>query len=182
MDERAALAGLSFLEVAGGTGRAPIHRYQFPPQEVELRGGESLYTFGGAPFGTVTSISIDARTVDIKKRQDTAAIHADAAFAHEIVRTDVIADALLRIGECVADSGISGGGAYRAARSILLRLPPETSGEPLRRPGETAVQAAVRIAPRLSSGVLSIQGPPGTGKTFTAARLICALANANRRI
>jgi hypothetical protein len=35
----------------------------------------------------------------------------------------------------------------------------------MRRPSESAREAALRIAPKLS-GVLSIQGPPGSGKTF----------------
>jgi hypothetical protein len=33
LDERAALSGLTFVGATGGTARAPIHRYSFPPQE-----------------------------------------------------------------------------------------------------------------------------------------------------
>ena len=40
LDERAALSGLTFVGVIGGTAKAPIHRYSFPPQETEFRGGE----------------------------------------------------------------------------------------------------------------------------------------------
>jgi hypothetical protein len=46
MDERCALSGLTFVDNAGGTLAAPVHRYRFPPQEVELRGGESLLMAG----------------------------------------------------------------------------------------------------------------------------------------
>jgi hypothetical protein len=39
LDERAELSGLIFAATAGGTAKAPIHRYRFPPQETEIRGG-----------------------------------------------------------------------------------------------------------------------------------------------
>ena len=53
LDERAALSGLSFIGVNGGTARAPVHRYSFPPQETEFRGGENLHNLGGNKLGTV---------------------------------------------------------------------------------------------------------------------------------
>jgi uncharacterized protein len=183
MDERCALAGLTFVDSAGGTIKAPIHRYRFLPQEVELRGGESLLMAGsGDKLGKIEAISLDALTVDIKKRKDTAAIHPLAVFAHDVFDTEVMADALLRIGEYVAENGMENAGRYPAARDLLLRRKPELGGEPLRRTDETPVAAAVRIASKLVSGVLAIQGPPGAGKTFTAARMICALVQAGRRV
>jgi len=188
-DERAALCGLSFVgTAAGGTTRAPIHRYAFPAQETELRGGETLYCAGGAKLGKVEAISLEHRTIDIKKRLDTAAVHAEAVFAHDIVSTDVLADALLRVGEYVADHGIldasaqEKAGRYRPARDLLLRRSPGTGGQPLRMPGESVVDSAVRIVSRQLSGVLPIQGPPGAGKTYTAAQMICALAAAGARV
>jgi len=209
LDERCALSGLTFVEPVGGTARAPIHRYRFPPQEVELRGGESLHAVGGAKFGSVADISLEHRTVDIKKRKDTADIHPQGVFAHDVVSTDVQADALLRIGQYVADRGMvkwsrpvpvarskddrtldlfAGSEtdekpeSYQAARDVLLRRRPQIGGQVLRRPGETPVEAAVRIAPLLVDGVLAIQGPPGAGKTFTASRMICELVKAGRRV
>ena len=47
LDERAGLSGLTFIKAVGGTAKAPIHRYSFPPQETELRGGEELRNVGG---------------------------------------------------------------------------------------------------------------------------------------
>jgi uncharacterized protein len=209
LNERCALAGLSFVAVVGGTAKAPIHRYRFPPQEVELRGGESLHAVGGAKFGSVADISLEDRTVDIKKRMDTAGVHPEAVFAHDVVSTEVMADALLRIGEYVASHGVarrprlvvvSGSRddptpdlfaaaekeekseSYQAARDVLMRRRPQLSGQPLRRPGETPVEAAMRIAPLLAEGVLAIQGPPGAGKTFTGSRMICELVKAGKRV
>src|SRR5450631_748578 len=57
--ERAALSGLTFVVNAGGTARAPVHRYRFPAQETELRGGEDLRRAGGEKFGSIDSISLD---------------------------------------------------------------------------------------------------------------------------
>jgi predicted RecB family nuclease len=181
-DERSALCGLSFRGAAGGTARAPIHRYAFPPQETELRGGETLYCAGGVKLGKVEAISLDQLTMDIKKRLDTASVHPDGVFAHDIVPTDPLADALLRIGEYVVQEGITGGNRYRAACDLLLRRPPDIGGASLRLSDETPVAAAVRIAPQLRSGVLAIQGPPGAGKTYTASQMICALVAAGARV
>ncbi|MBM0108657.1 TM0106 family RecB-like putative nuclease [Steroidobacter sp. S1-65] len=182
LEERFGIAGLEYVGAVGGTARAPVHRYRFPPQEVELRGGETLHLSGEQRLGTVDAISFEEGVIDIKKRGDTASVHPQAAFAHDLVRTDVIADALLRLGAHVAENGVAGAGAYQAARDLLLKLPPRLDGEPLQLPNETATQAAVRIATKLESGVLPIQGPPGAGKTFTAAQMICALVKAGKTV
>jgi hypothetical protein len=86
-DERAALSGFAFLEPVGGTAKAPIHRYSFPVQDTDVRGEEDLRSLGGAKFGKVDAILLDSRTIDIKKRKDTADLHPKAVFAHQIIDT-----------------------------------------------------------------------------------------------
>jgi hypothetical protein len=103
MDERSALSGLAFIELVGGTAKAPIHRYSFPAQDTDLRGDEDLRSLGGERFGKVDAISLEARTIDIKKRKDTADLHPRAVFAHQVIDSKVLAEALVRIGEYVAD-------------------------------------------------------------------------------
>ncbi|MGQ0582224.1 MAG: TM0106 family RecB-like putative nuclease [Reyranella sp.] len=181
LDERAALAGLTFVENVGGTAKAPIHRYRFPAQDTELRGDEELHHQGGKKLGKVVEISVEDRTVDIKKRQDSKGIHPTATFAHQVINSQVLAEALVRIGEYVADHGIDGAGSYAAARDLLMKVVPRTGGQSLQQTGETPVQAAVRLAPLLS-GFLPIQGPPGAGKTYTGARMICALVRAGKKV
>ena len=66
LDERAGLSGLTYVGNVGGTERAPIHRYKFPPQETELRGGEDIRNLGGNKLGKIDSISLNEYTVDIK--------------------------------------------------------------------------------------------------------------------
>ena len=182
LDERCGLSGLSFVTADGGTAKAPIHRYRFPPQETELRGGEDLYNVGGANFGSVECMSFAAFTVDIKKRKDSAEIHPEAVFAHSFVDAKVKAEALLRIGTHVADRGLRGEGPYQAARDLLLREIPRTGGQPLHREGEPTVDAAVRISAGLTGGILPIQGPPGAGKTYTGAQMICELVRQGRTV
>jgi predicted RecB family nuclease len=110
IDERSALSNLGFVQPVGGTAKAPVHRYTFPIQETDLRGGEDLKSCGGEAFGKLEEISFDDRTVDIKKRKDTADEHPKAVFAHRLISTDELANALIRIGEWVADNCIGGNG------------------------------------------------------------------------
>jgi uncharacterized protein len=182
LEEGAGLSGLVFVEAVGGSAKAPIHRYCFPPQETDIRGGEELRNLGGAKLGKVEAISFASNTVDIKKRQDTAGLHPHAVFAHSYVGGQVMADALVRIGEYVADHGLLGIGPYQAARDLLLREGPRVGGEPLHREGETTVEAAVRLCAHLAGGIFPIQGPPGAGKTFTGARMICELVRRGKTV
>jgi len=180
-DERAGLADLEFEARVGGTDQCPIHRYTFPSQESDIRAGKSLRSVGGAPFGTVEAVSSEALTIDVKKRKDTAAAHPQAVFVHEYVDPDPMKQALVRIAQYVVDHGLTGGGSYAAARQLLLRMAPAFSG-PLQQEGETSLDAGMRIAPLLDTGVLPLQGPPGTGKTHTGAHMICELVRAGKRV
>jgi predicted RecB family nuclease len=182
LDERTGLSGLTFVCETGGTARAPIHRYKFLPQETEIRGGEDLRYLGGERFGKVEAVSFDDATVDIKKRQDTAGLHPEAVFAHTYVGGQTMAESLARLGEYVAEYGISGDGPYQSARDLLLKEPPRVGGQPLHNAGETTVEAAVRLCSHLEGGILAIQGPPGAGKTFTGARMICELVRLGKTV
>ena len=181
-DERSGIAGLTFVDAVGGTARAPIHRYHFPAQETDLRGGEDLRNIGGAALGKLDDIVFENRTIDIKKRGDSAGLHPAAVFSHQVINTKVLADALIRIGEYVADHGLEGDGPYQAARDLLLRVPPRIGDQTVRQDGESALNAALRIAPALTGGVLPIQGPPGAGKTYAGARMICTLVREGKTV
>ena len=138
LDERAGLSGLTLVGTVGGTLKAPIHRYSFPPQETDLRGGEDLRLIGGEKFGKVEAISLESWTVDIKKRKDTADVHPEAVFAHDIVDSQVQAEALVRLGDYVAEHGLLSEGPYQAARDLLMVAAPRRvvkySSERMRRP------------------------------------------------
>ena len=93
------------------------------------------------------------------------------------IRHDVLEDALLRLGDWVAEHGIDGSdasGKYRSGRrDLLLRNPPRRApldGADLRRPGEDLLATASRGWAGHRGGVLPIQGPPGAGKTYAGRR------------
>jgi AAA domain len=181
--EKAALSGLQFLERVGGTTKCPVDRYGYPRQEMEVRNDDLLHLPDGTDFGEVDRIDRVAHTVDIKKRGAQAEVHPSALFAHTIMRTDVLADALLRIAEDVVQNGIAGGMRYRAARELLPARPPRLRTTAFQaQPRESAVEFGVRIAPDLDYTVLAIQGPPGAGKTYTGARMICELVRRGARV
>ncbi len=181
-DERSALTDLEFIDTVGGSARAPVHRYRFPSQETDLRGGKNLMSVGGEKLGKLEAISFEYRTVDIRKRMDSSGWHPPAVFAHEVVNTKVLSKSLVGIGAHVAEVGIEDDGEHLVARDLLLRRRPRIGGTLLRSSDETTVEAALRVALLLEGGVLPIQGPPGAGKTFTGARMICTLVKAGAKV
>jgi uncharacterized protein len=182
IDERAGLGGLAFTGAVGGTARAPIHRYVFAPQDTDLRGGEELRRVGGEKLGKLDAISAEGRAANIKKRMDSVTIHPPAVFAHKIVGAEVLAESLLSICETVVRDGMPAEDGHTVTSDLLLRNLPRLGGRPLRQPEESGSEAAVRIAPALSGGILAIQGPPGSGKTYTGARMVCEMVKAGARI
>ncbi|MBR0831342.1 TM0106 family RecB-like putative nuclease [Bradyrhizobium manausense] len=175
LHERAGLGGLIFVGGVGGTVRAPIHRYTFAVQETDVRADDELRNAGGDKLGSVVAISSDDRTIDIKKRQDTASLHPHAVFAHKFVDNQVLAESIFRIGDYVADHGITGAGSYRAARDLLLKVAPRLREGSLEEASEPLLARAMRTALSLDQSALPVQGPPGAGKTHAGARMICAL-------
>jgi uncharacterized protein len=184
LEERDGLSGMKFMKRVGGTVPCPIDRYQFPPQETQIRAGDKVETSAG-DFGTVEGIDNTARTIDIKKRKDTIDLHPTSVFSHEVYRGAEQAESLYRIGSSVADHGIDEAGPYRAGRDLLLRRPPRLnsgSGVTPYGPSANIVEEAQRVSLLLDCSILPIQGPPGSGKTYTAARMICALLKRNRKV
>ena len=182
LSERAGLAGLNFIEEVGGTARAPIHRYRFQPQESDVRDADDLRQVGGDKVGSVAAISYNSGTVDIKKRQDSRDTHPQAVFTHKIVGKEVIAEAVFRIAEYVSLHGLTGPGAFAAARDLLLREGPREITPPLVRMDEDTLQAAQRLMCTMDEGVIAIQGPPGTGKTYTGSRMVCELVRQGKTV
>jgi hypothetical protein len=182
LHERAGLSGLSFLETVGGINKAPVHRYKFVLQDTDLRSDSELRSVGDQKFGSVVAISHEDRTIDIKKRGDTAEYHPEAVFAHKSLDRDERPEALYRLGQYVAENGIDGAGEHRAARDLLVSTAPRLRGQSLEVGGEDSLKTATRVALALDQSVFPVQGPPGAGKTFTGARMICALVQAGKRV
>ncbi len=191
LDETAGLAGLEFVGrlPAAPRERTPVHRYRFPKQETSIRADHDLHAPlpDGRKVGTVLRIDLIERTVDIKKSTKYGTDHPRAVFSHKMVSAPKQAESLFRLGEWVADHSITAPGPFRAARDLLLRLPPrfaggDTGGGDLSRAGESGIDAARRLVSTLHHSVLGIQGPPGSGKTLTGARMILDLVAEGRRV
>jgi predicted RecB family nuclease len=184
LDERSGLAGLSYVERLGIERKIPTDRYSFEKQETDIRAGEELCA-KEEKIGKIVEIDLAARFVDIKKTRKTAEVHPTAVYAKKIgPTTDVLANALYRIGAWIEANGLDAMGPYRAARDLLLRHPPRLSGGSaiLLAPGEQTLDAAKRVGTQLDHSLLAIQGPPGAGKTYTGARMICELVRQGKRV
>jgi predicted RecB family nuclease len=186
LDEKAALSGLQHVGRVVTDGGA-ADRYRFPPQETSIRAGDKLKLPLplNTTFGEVVAIDPAAHTLDVKKSGASARVHPTSVFSHTYVDPSVLAASLLRLGRFIVENGVDAPGAHRAARDLLLGLPPRIKGHaggPLRRADEHGVGAARRLVMTLERGTLAIQGPPGTGKTYTGARMICDLVRAGKKV
>lgn len=186
IEDRRAMGGLVYNGEQGREKRSIIHRYQFPAQEHAIDRARSVRDpkTGGNP-GTVVGIEERAHHVLMKRGTSSTVAHPKALIPHDIVDSSVLRDSLMRLGTWVAEHGISGPGAFRAARDLLLWQHPhlrDASLSQFLKVGEDVVSVAARAALALDRSVLPIQGPPGSGKTFTGARMIVELVKYGRRV
>jgi uncharacterized protein len=187
-----AVAGLSYEGVVEPVARSLVHRYRFDPdQEMKLAPGQTVQDpevvrtkmGGGNATGPGTLVGVDPTvgSLDLKRGASSSARHPQALIPAGPPGTAEHRRALRELATSALSHDLDGGGPFRAARDLLLRRRPRLADGregSLRRPGEAAVDAAVRLAKDLDGGCLPIQGPPGCGKTHTAARIIVALAHA----
>ncbi|MGH2375619.1 MAG: TM0106 family RecB-like putative nuclease [bacterium] len=184
-------------EPTGKKTMKQVWRYRYPEQDHDIRAGMDVFDPAlaqarpnAAPWdwqvGTVESIDVAARTVDVKRPIGPGTSHPTALVPLVLYQTREQQAALMRIGEWVADHGLERpDGPYLAGRDLVLGLPPrvgQSPREPLKRAGETALDAARRLILALERGTLAIQGPPGSGKTYTGARMIAELLRAGRTV
>ncbi len=160
-DERAAIAGLSYLELVRNEKRSFVQRYAYPPQELELRAGDELKLQDDEKkWAEVVALDRRARTLDVLVGPSRGNARPHAAFKHKHINARVIEDALFAIGESVADDC-----ADPLASALLYAQPPRS-----------------HVATALDETVLGIQGPPGSGKTYTGGKMICDLVAAAKRV
>jgi len=189
VDEREPLGAIELIAEVGPVGKGGLRqRFRFPPQDHALKVGRAVDSptpdaKGRRSIGTVAAIDDVHLTVDL----DRGPAQLDrgipgSLIPNEFVSTDEHQESLIRIARLVADIGIARRGPLLAARDLLLRRPPVASGQPLRKPDEDPLDAAVRLATQLETGTLAVQGPPGSGKTHTGAQMILALVRQGRRV
>jgi len=196
VDAREPLGQVELLEDLGPVSShgARLERYRFPLQDHGVKVGrdvvnpETVPDDNAKPCGSVEALDEIGLTVTLRRTK----AQLEKGVPRSLIPMDLfdakaIRDSLERTGAWVAQHGIDATGHARAARDLLLRLPPRTSGgvasgQPIQRPDESPLDAAVRLGRTLDGGVLAIQGPPGSGKTYTAAQMVVALVREGRRV
>lgn len=197
-EDTEAVAGLEYEGVVATVARSAVHRYRFDPQqEHKLPVGRSVCDprverarldgeAGKSSPGVLVALDPVLGTLDLKRGTGSASVHPTALIPGRPIESGQHRAALRRLAVTVLDHGIDGDGPDRAIRDLLLKLPPRVRGvadaAPLRRVGEGAVDAAVRLAVGLDRSYLPIQGPPGSGKTYAGAQMVVALVRAGKRV
>ncbi|HEY6569475.1 MAG TPA: TM0106 family RecB-like putative nuclease, partial [Candidatus Limnocylindrales bacterium] len=191
--EREPLGGLVPLD-AWPVKKSIYHRFSFPAQDYRIGEDTDIddpRTKKSA--GEVVAIDNLASTITIRRGPILAAEALPRSIVPRgIVPSKELAESLLRTGQWVAAHGLGevdpdspDAAGMAAVRAMLLRRPPSAGqgpGGPLKRAGESPLDAARRIVLSAPGGVLPIQGPPGSGKTYTGARMIVALAQQGKRV
>ena len=192
IDEPNAIFGLEFVErVKVNVSRTGVpsgkvtDRYRYPAQEMEIEKGGLKLREGGT-LGELVAVDRIGRTVDVDKQKVHKDYHPRAVFAFTYIATKAQEVSLLAIGQRVAEDGgltVTPGSMDRAARRLLLALPPVLSTGPLGEPkSDDIVKHLVEAVLILDESVLPVQGPPGAGKTYAGAESIVALVKAGKKV
>ncbi|HVA86160.1 MAG TPA: TM0106 family RecB-like putative nuclease [Candidatus Saccharimonadales bacterium] len=183
-----ALAGLEYLHDVEERGRSIVRRYRFDPaQEFKFKpGDEPLDAATAASAGRIDALDPLAGTIDLVRGPSRLGSHPRALIPGKPIPEDVLRDALGRFADFVLARGIDPPGPFQAARDLLLGRAPSihgrAPGQPLASPGESALDAARRLATSLDDTCLPVQGPPGSGKTYTGARMIVEVLRSGRKV
>jgi uncharacterized protein len=188
VEDREAIGAIEFRGEVRPENRSNVFRYWFDPnQEYKIGVGDQPHdprTESGA--GEVVAIDPIAGWIELSRGVKSESPHPTSLIPASPIPTKEQRDALMRLGQRVADHGFAGAGPYQAARDLLCLEPPRIKGViegvPLVQAGERAKDVAKLLAPLLNNTYLAIQGPPGSGKTTIGAELILDLIKQGKRV
>ncbi len=168
-----------------------IYTYAFDPNsDTKIRVSDKVkLDHKKKPSATVVEMNSDVGVIklkisqnELKKNLSEGVPRSTAIFLHKQVTADVIVTAIRDL----AAQWVDEGKIPKPLECFLNRLPPQipgaASGHALAKPGESAPEAAQRIATTMQHSTLCIQGPPGTGKTTTAAKIIASLVGDGKKV
>lgn len=209
LDEPRVVTGLAHVKRVGSfvspkTGKptsSVVEQYTYPTQDIEIGVGDKLSVLDGRGYGEVVEHDRIRRTLDLKVGKTAAELpHPETLYATEIVRTDVLQAAVMKLAENpdASTCGLEllhrrvprvgaakhsvGAGLVRRERDDIHAVTSDGDASGLARAGESAVDCAVRLVAKLDRSYLAIQGPPGSGKTYAGARMILALVKAGKKV
>ncbi|MFC7737570.1 TM0106 family RecB-like putative nuclease [Roseomonas sp. GCM10028921] len=153
--------------------RSVGREYRFPRQDTKLRAGSSAVDAATLLPVAIETLDGHAGRVVLKRGKDKELLPDRLSVAPGGPIDDkVLRGAVRRFTDSVA----AGEERFPALEALLRRDPPRLAGrrpgEPIRRAGESTLDAAVAACRDLDRSHLFVQGPPGTGKTWTASRMI----------
>ncbi len=188
MEDKNALGGLEYVGLVGQVKRSIVHRYRFPPQDHSIDRAFQVHDpKTTASAGTVVAIDDPSGTIDIKRAINSQVPHPTALVPQNVLSSEAQHESLMRLGQSVANNGISGPGPYQAARDLLLRQPPRVALASLENMYDQKGEIAEKARQTLHSlcaqaSVLPVQGPPGSGKSYSGARMIAELVRRGHRV
>src|SRR2546428_228442 len=188
VEDREAIGAIEFRGEVRQENRSNVFRYWFEPnQEYKIGVGDQPHDpRREAGAGEVVAIDPIAGWIELSRSVKSESPHPTSLIPASPFGTKEQRDALMRLGQRVADHGLAGIGPYQAARDVLCLEPPRIDGviegAPLVQAGERAKDVALLLAPRLNNTYLAIQGPPGSGKTTIGAELIVDLVKHGKRV
>lgn len=124
IEDRNALAGLTYLGVVDETKRSLIHRYSFPSQDHALDRARAVHD-PDTEVSACSGFAIDDinLTIDLKRGKTSDKPHPTALIPNNHVDNKEQVASLMRIAKWVADNGVDKPDTqFRAARDALLRL------------------------------------------------------------
>jgi predicted RecB family nuclease len=185
-EDKNALGGLEYVEVVEKVKKSFVHRYRFPPQTHAIdRARDVRDPQTGKGVGSIVAIDDPNGLIDISRVATSTTPHPKALIACDVIDADELRDSLLRLASWVVENGITASGSFQAARDLVLRRPPNLSGETIestRAKSEDLTETSKRLALAIDHSALPIQGPPGSGKTYIGARMILELVREKRRV
>lgn len=174
--------------------RSARYEYSFPAQEHKIGIKDRVECpVTGQLVGEVVEVRRDENVIVVKRAKPLSIPPVALAEKPKDFGLEPFQEALAEIADSlaatsfglprIADEWGEPELTFASARALLLREPPQLApGVMLSVPGESAEEAAIRVAPALRQTVLAIQGPPGAGKSHTGARMILELLRRGKRV
>ncbi|NEV95050.1 TM0106 family RecB-like putative nuclease [Psychroflexus sp. YR1-1] len=182
LDERKAISFLQYTGEREPIKRSVLDTYSFPPQECDLRPGNSLEDREGNKPGSIHEIDTDACILRIKKGPSKKDLpHPLSVVSLESVNSSTKEEAIINLAEWVVANGMdSRDEKYRAARQMLMNISPSLN-EPSTNL-EDLLERTFDFSSKLDHSYLPVQGPPGSGKSYTGSHIIYRLAKQGKKI